>query len=103
MARLPAVLFLLVALGVLARIAISLAWEPTAVNITDLLRWSLMARDSIFLEPGHPGGYAMFLRALHAIPEDLTVTIALQHLLGIATALALFATVRRAGAPSWQR
>jgi Dolichyl-phosphate-mannose-protein mannosyltransferase len=99
--RVPLLLALVLLFAVGFRFAIWLAYHPTVVNITDILRFALMARDQLFYEPGHPGGYPMLLRAIHAVSSDIDLTIVLQHGLGVATGLLLYGTARRIGAPMW--
>ena len=48
-----------------------------------------------------PVGYPIFLRIIHVISSDLSVTILVQHLLGIATGVLLYGAVRRTGAPPY--
>jgi hypothetical protein len=48
-----------------------------------------------------PVGYPIFLRIIHAFSSDLSVTILVQHLLGIATGVLLYKAVRRTGAPPY--
>jgi 4-amino-4-deoxy-L-arabinose transferase-like glycosyltransferase len=45
--------------------------------------------------PVRPLGYPIFLRALHALSPQLAWTIAVQHLLGLATAAFLYLTARK--------
>jgi hypothetical protein len=48
-----------------------------------------------------PVGYPIFLRIIHVFSSDLSVTILIQHLLGIATGVLLYMAVRRTGAPPY--
>jgi hypothetical protein len=63
------------------------------------LRLESTGYTSLFDDPGMTAGYPAFLDALQAISSQLAFTIAVQHLLGLATAALLYATLRRAGAP----
>ena len=57
------------------------------------------ARDELFKYAERPAGYPAFLRAVHLVTFDyFPATIVLQHLLGIASGLLVYATVRRLGA-----
>lgn len=100
-ASVPLVVVLLVAIGVALRVALSLAWQPAVMNTSDELRYVVMALSGPFDDPLAPGGYSIFLRALHVASSDVAFTVAIQHLLGIATGLLMYATVRRLGAPVW--
>jgi hypothetical protein len=51
--------------------------------------------------PTKPVGYPIFLRIIHVFSSDLSVTILVQHLLGIATGVLLYGAVRRTGAPPY--
>lgn len=53
----------------------------------------------LFGDPAAPAGYPLFLAALRLISHRLWVTVTVQHCLGLATALLLYAGVRRFGAP----
>jgi hypothetical protein len=48
-----------------------------------------------------PVGYPFFLRIIHVFSSDLSVTILVQHILGIATGVLLYKAVRRTGAPPY--
>jgi hypothetical protein len=100
--RIPVPLAALVIVGVGLRAALWVLYQPAGLNLADTIRYVDMARADLFM-PGspHPGGYPLFLRSLNVISSDLDVTIAVQHLLGIATGLLLYLTVRRVGAPRW--
>ncbi len=99
--QVPAALVLVIAIGVLLRIAIAIAVSPAELNNVDTLVYVGMAEDGLFGDPVRPAGYSIFLRALHAVSAELAWTIFVQHLIGIATAVLLYAAVRRIGAPLW--
>jgi hypothetical protein len=50
-----------------------------------------------FADPRAPGGYQLFAHGLHAIAPSLTLLIAVQHLLGLGSAVALYSAGRSAG------
>jgi hypothetical protein len=99
--RLPLVLAVLLGLGVLLRVLMWLAYHPAVLNVPDTAPYVNMAQSTLFSDPVRASGYSMFLVAVHAVTDDLDVTIAIQHLIGIATALLLYGAVRRLGAPVW--
>ena len=99
--RVPVILWVLVLLGVELRVALSLAYQPAAMTFYDSVVYVGMADGELFSDPSRSVGYSILLRGLHAISDELAVTIAFQHLLGIATGLLLYATFRRLGTPVW--
>jgi Dolichyl-phosphate-mannose-protein mannosyltransferase len=100
-ARVPVALWILLAAGVLLRIAFSLAYEPPVLNLADSVVYVGMAADHLFTDPSRTVGYSIALRALHALWGDVEFTLVVQHLLGIATGLLVYATVRRLEVPRW--
>jgi hypothetical protein len=100
-ARIPAALVLLLTAGVLLRLAVILLYQPAVVNNADTPTYVTMADGGLFGDPVRPSGYPLFMIAVHWISDQLAFTIAVQHLLGIATALLLYAAARRIGAPVW--
>jgi hypothetical protein len=48
-----------------------------------------------------PVGYPLFLRIIHVFSSDLSATILVQHILGIAAGVLLYKAVRRTGAPAY--
>src|SRR5438874_2082842 len=53
----------------------------------------------LFSDISAPGGYPIFLRVVREIWSALAFTIGIQHCLGVATGLLLYAALRRMGAP----
>jgi 4-amino-4-deoxy-L-arabinose transferase-like glycosyltransferase len=99
--RIPPALLIVLAVGVAVRISVWVAAAPVELNIIDSERYVDMAAGELFSDPARPIGYSVFLRAAHAITDQLWWTLLLQNLLGIASAIVLYATVRRLGAPVW--
>lgn len=99
--RASLILIALLLAGFALRIWLSFAVRPAYAHSYDSLLFVDMARGELFSDPTRTVGYPILLRALHGISSDLDFTIQVQHLLGIATALVLYATVRRLGAPVW--
>ena len=60
-----------------------------------------MAHGLMFDDPARTAGYSMFLAGLDPFTRDLDVILVIQHLIGIATGLLAYATIRRVGAPVW--
>ncbi len=100
------VLWLILGLGLLLRLAVMVFYTPTVFNYyggdsTRYMRLDFVGIDGIFGDNSMPAGYPAFLAATRWISDWLPFTIFLQHLLGLVTAALLYATVVRAGAPRW--
>jgi hypothetical protein len=87
------------AIGVRAWLMVS--YSPAFLGYPDSSQYALAAAFNIFRDPQRPAGYALFLRLVHHLSDEVSVTIAVQHTLGIATGLLLYKAVRRTGAPAW--
>jgi hypothetical protein len=94
-------LAVIVLLGVALRTYLFIRWRPALVGFPDSTTYLQMARTGIFDNPLRVGGYSEFLRVMHAIRAHLSFAIAVQHALGIASGLLLYATMRRIGGPRW--
>lgn len=94
----PRALWIVLALGVILRVAVALTIRPVALTLLDSELYVLHARDELFGDPTRPAGYTALLRALHALSADVDLTIAVQHVTGLATACLVFAGARRLGA-----
>ena len=97
----PAVLGALLVAGLALRVWISFGVSPAAANLSDSLVYVDMADNALFADPIRQAGYSVFLRAAHLLSAQIELTIVVQHRLGIATALVLFAAVRGAGGQVW--
>ncbi len=71
------------------------------LNLTDSEGYVFQLHVGVFNFPVHPAGYAIFLSGVLELSSRLELAILLQHLLGIATGVLLYATVRRFGGPVW--
>ncbi|MGO9319690.1 MAG: glycosyltransferase family 39 protein [Solirubrobacteraceae bacterium] len=97
----------LAGIGVLAAGAIAVrAWlmldyGPAFLGFGDSHEYVTAATLGVFHDVQKPAGYPIFLALLHLLSDRLTLTILVQHALGVATGLLLYASVRRAGAPAW--
>jgi hypothetical protein len=100
-ARVPLAVALLFAAGLVLRLVVSLVYQPAVMNNADSATYIVMADGGLFGDPVRTTGYPIFMIALHAISDQLAFTIAVQHVVGIATAVLLYALGRRAGAPVW--
>jgi 4-amino-4-deoxy-L-arabinose transferase-like glycosyltransferase len=97
----PLALAVVIGVGLALRILTWVAINPAVMNNVDSTIYVLMADGHMFTDAARPAGYSMFMELVHFVSADLDLTIAVQHLIGIATALLLYATVRRVGAPVW--
>ncbi len=97
----------LVAVGAGLRVLLLSGVDPAFVSFPDAGWYIVAARQDLFLNAVTPGtypwpaGYSIFLAFTHLFADQLSFTILVQHLLGIATALLLFASVRRVVSPGW--
>lgn len=94
-------LLVLIAVGVLLRVLTMVAYSTAVMDYYtgDAGRYIRVGYHGVFSDEWQPAGYALFLAAIRGVTTTLSVTVAIQHLLGIATSVLLFATTRRAGAP----
>ena len=97
----PVALAVVVAAGLVLRLVVSVVYQPALMNNADSATYIVMADGGLFGDPVRTTGYPLFMIAVHAISDALAFTIAVQHLLGVATALLLYGIGRRAGAPVW--
>ena len=92
----------LLVLGALMRLVFMTAWRPAFMGYPDSIVYIWMADGPLFDDPIHAVGYPLFLRVLHDVTTNLSVTIAFQHVLGLASGLMIYLIVRRAGGgPAW--
>src|SRR4051794_1349496 len=98
-----AVLAVLVAAGGALRVLLMADYRPAALANADSARYLHFALEppGLLNDPFGPTGYSLFLRVAHWISPHVQFTIVLQHLLGICSALLLYGTARRLGAPRW--
>ncbi len=91
----------LVAGAIAVRAWLLVGYGPAFVGFGDSHEYVVAARLGVFHDVQKPAGYPIFLALVHALSDRLTFTIVVQHALGVATGLLLFAAVRRTGAPPW--
>jgi len=99
--QVPLGLAILLVLGIELRLALWFAYEPSVQTLLDTVVYVGMADGELFADPARSAGYSIFLRALHLVSDQVAFTIAVQHLLGIGTALLLYGGFRRLGTPVW--
>jgi hypothetical protein len=94
-------LALLLAGALAVRIWLIVGYGPAFVGFPDSHEYVTAATVGVFHDVQKPAGYPIFLELAHLLSDGLTFTIVLQHALGIASGVLLFAAVRRTGAPAW--
>lgn len=93
------VIVAVLAIGIFLRVALVVSWHPAFVNYSDTGVYIQDAYDGGFHDPLRVVGYGLFLIPLHWITPHLLLVVLVQHLMGLATGVLLYLTVRRAGAP----
>jgi hypothetical protein len=90
---------ILVALSLIPRLLASLAFRPALLTADSFLYMS----NAVTNTPGNirPSGYAVFLDLAGVLPRPLAAVVALQHLMGIAVAVIVYALLRYRGLPGW--
>jgi len=94
-------LLVLLILGALVRLGWMYAIRPAIVGYSDEISYMNLANGDLWSDPTREVGYPLFLRLVGHVIEPLSGIILLQHALGLATGVILFATVRRIGGPQW--
>lgn len=89
----------LLLVGIGARVALSLSVQP-ALTYPDSGNYFESAVGGLWSDPLRTAGYPMLLDVLRAITPHLLLVVAVQHLMGLAAAVLLFAMLRRLGAPA---
>jgi 4-amino-4-deoxy-L-arabinose transferase-like glycosyltransferase len=95
------ILAALVVIGIALRVVASLSWWPAITTLADSWPYAAYANSDPFGDPQHPAGYPLMLGGIGLVSQSLPVTIIVQHVLGIASALLLFAAVRRMTGSPW--
>lgn len=99
--RVLQILTLLLAVGLVLRVWLMLVWSPAITGYSDSGIYFQDSVDSLWTDPIRTVGYSMVLRVLHGIWANLLLVTIIQHALGLASAVIIFATVRRCGGPRW--
>jgi hypothetical protein len=76
-------------------------YVPAILYYPDEHSYVHAAAGNLFSNPFRPAGYALFLRLVHFFSGNLVVTIAVQHVVGMASAVLAYAIARRVGAGRW--
>ncbi|HEX8742632.1 MAG TPA: hypothetical protein VF712_05825 [Thermoleophilaceae bacterium] len=96
------VLGALLAAGLGLRLWLVVAWRPAFLGFPDSYGYLLNSDPDWYFADGlRPMGYPLFLAAVRALSSELTVTVLLQHAMGIAGGLCAYAAARAFGAGRW--
>jgi hypothetical protein len=99
LARAHVGILVLVALAALLRLAVMLAYRP-AFWYTDSSSYILASRVPLTPHYSRPLGYVLLLEVLERTNTHVAV-VAVQHLLGLALGVAVYAFLRRRGVSGW--
>ncbi|MGH2953359.1 MAG: glycosyltransferase family 39 protein [Solirubrobacterales bacterium] len=91
----------MVAAGVLVRCFAAVSWWPAGTTLPDSILYASYAEDNPLDSAQHPAGYSAALALLGVVSREVAVPVLLQHLSGIASALLLYAAVRRLTGSPW--
>ena len=94
-------LLVVLVLGAIVRGLFMAAWSPAFMGWPDAKSYIDVSHSGLFGNPLRPAGYPLFLVVLNTIWTNIHFVVVVNHLLGLATAVVLYATVVRAGGPRW--
>jgi hypothetical protein len=91
----------LLGLAFLLRVVTTLLYHPGALQANDILRYTRARPTGFFADPYSPAGYTAFLRAIFFFSPNLSVTIVVQHLLGLVSGTFVYLMVKRVSGIAW--
>jgi Dolichyl-phosphate-mannose-protein mannosyltransferase len=91
----------LVVAGIALRVVAAFGWWPIAPTLADSWPYASYAGRDPFIDPQHPAGYSLFLALGGVLTRDVALFGLVQHMIGIASGLLLFAAVRRLCGSPW--
>ncbi len=94
-------LAVMLAAAIAVRAWFTFSYRPALLGFPDSHAYLSAAALNIFRDSQHPAGYPFFLRLVRHLSDRLSFTILVQHVGGLATAVLLYVSVRRSGAPPW--
>jgi hypothetical protein len=94
-------LLIVLGAGLVLRVYLMLIYRPVAAGFNDTIEYLTTSHDHLFRDPFRPAGYPLFLRIVRYTVPELSAVVAIQHLLGLATAALLYLVVRRLTARRW--
>jgi hypothetical protein len=89
------------AIGALLRVYLLAAYRPVAGVFNDSVTYLSTSHDHLFSDANRMAGYPLFLRIVRYLVPELSAVVVVQHLLGVATAILLYVTVRRVIGGRW--
>jgi hypothetical protein len=92
-------LVILVALSVIPRVLAALAFRPALLTSDSFLYMNEAAKGKLGVI--RPSGYSLLLDVLRPLPHTLLAITTVQHIMGIATAVIVYAVLRYWGLPTW--
>ena len=94
--------FLIVlAVGFMVRANLFLTYRPVAGEFSDSITYLSTSNSHLFGDASRMAGYPSFLRLVRDVFPQLSFVIGLQHVLGLATGVLLYALVRRVTDARW--
>jgi hypothetical protein len=94
-----AALVVILAIGAVLRLVFIVQWRPGITGYSDSGIYFMGCLQGAFADPVRTVCYTSFLIFMHWITPHLLFAIVVQHVLGLVTAVVLYATVRRCGGP----
>ena len=95
--RIPRALVAILVAGAALRLLFVFAWQPAFMGWPDAASYLDVSQGPLFSNALRPAGYPVFLHLLHLVAPSLWLVVALQHLLGLATAALLYLAPRAWG------
>jgi hypothetical protein len=87
--------------GLLLRVYLMAIYRPASGGFNDSIQYLNTSQDHLFGDPFRPAGYPLFLRIVRYVVPELSAVVAVQHLLGLATAALIYLTVRSVTGRPW--
>src|SRR6266550_63632 len=87
--------------GTALRFYLVVAYRPAAAEFNDSVTYLFTSKDHLFSDASRMAGYPFALRIERYVFPDLSFVVVLQHVLGLATALLLYLSVRRVTGGRW--
>lgn len=99
--RIPLPVAIIFGLGIALRLALTYAYRPAFAGYPDSQVFAVAAGGDPYVSIYRTAGYPFLLQAIHAVSDELTFTILVQHALGVIAAALLYAAVRGIGVGVW--
>jgi hypothetical protein len=95
------ILAVLLVLGAALRVWATLAYRPAVLGYADGTEYLVNGVSDLWRNIGRPIGYPILIRGVTEAGGGLVALVTVQHLIGLATAVLLYAMVRSLGGPAW--